>query len=106
MIAGYYIIPIEVFHAAAKAEPFQACAYQIDETHVICWARFPDQGHQTRFLAREGVEPLPDVRGNHSISERHASQLEKYGIRSGHRTLDVCECLVEAAGHWMKLPNF
>src|SRR5947208_449663 len=106
MIAGYYIIPIEVFHAAAKAEPFHACAHQIDETHVICWARFPDAGHESRFLALEDVQTLPCVRGNDPIAEHHASMLEKYGVRSGHTTLDLCERLVEVAGHCMKLPNF
>lgn len=106
MITGYYILPIEVFHAAAKEEPFQACAHQIDETHVICWARFSDQGHETRFLARDGIEALPDHRRNQPIADHQASRLEKYGVRPGQTTLDVSERLAEVAGHAMRLPSY
>jgi hypothetical protein len=106
MIVGYYILPIDVFHAAAKEDPFHACAHQVDDTHVICWARFPDHGHEQRFLAREGVEALPDARRSSPIHESHADRLERYGVRRGHSTLDVSDRLVEVAGHCMKLPSY
>src|SRR5437868_14888349 len=105
MIVGYYILPLETFYAAAKEDPFQACAHQIDDTHVICWARFPDHGHEQRFLAREGVEALPDARRSQPIHESHADKLAKYGVRRDHSTLDVSDRLVDVAGHCMKLPN-
>lgn len=105
MISGYYILPIDVFHATASKEPFHGCAHQIDETHVICWARFPDPGHEQRFRAREGVEALPDARQSHSISDSHGALLQKYGVKRGDTTLDVSERLAESAGHCMKLPN-
>ena len=106
MIVGYYILPIEVFHAAAKEDPFHACAHQIDDTHVICWARFPDHGHEQRFLAREGVEALPDARPAQPIASHHAGRLEKYGVQRGHTTMDVSDRLVEVAGNCMKLPSY
>jgi hypothetical protein len=106
MLVGYYILPIEVFHAAAKEDPFHACAHQIDDTYVICWARFPDHGHEQRFLTREGVEPLPDARRNQAVGDRHENRLEKYGVKSWHTTLDVSDRLVELVGHCMKLPSY
>ena len=105
MISGYYILPISVFHATASVEPFHACAHQIDETHVIGWAQFLDHGHEQRFLEREGVEPLPETRQPHSISDSHATLLQKYGVKRGDTSLDVSERLVEVAGHCMKLPG-
>jgi hypothetical protein len=106
LIVGYYILPIDVFHAAAKEDPFHACAHQIDDTHVICWARFLDHGHEQRFLAREGVEALPDARRDRAIAKHHAKRLERYGVKDGHSTLDVSDRLIEVAGHCMKLPHF
>ena len=106
MLVGYYILPIDVFHAAAREDPFHACAHQIDDTHVICWAKFPDHGHEQRFLAREGVEALPDARRPRAIDPQHVSTLRKYGVRPEHTTLDVSDRLVEIAGHCMKLPSY
>ena len=105
MIIGYYILPLDTFHAAAKEDPFHACAHQIDDTHVICWARFPDHGHEQRFLAREGVEALRDARRAEAIDSSHAIRLAKYGVQRWHTTLDVSDRLVEVAGHCMKLPS-
>lgn len=105
MISGYYILPISVFHAAASKEPFHASAHQIDETHVICWARFPDAGHEQRFLARNGVEALPDATRNQPITDDHAVRLQRYGVRPGDTTMDVCDRLVAVVGHCMKLPG-
>jgi hypothetical protein len=105
MIVGYYILPLETFHSAAKEDPFQACAHQIDDTHVICWARFPDHGHEQRFLSRQGVEALPDARRSEAIHKTHVARLAKYGVEHWHSTLDVSDRLVEVAGHCMKLPS-
>ncbi|GEM_PF-3422614 len=108
MISGYYILPISVFHAAASKEPFHACAHQIDPAgrDVICWARFPDSGHEQRFIAREGVEALPDPTRNQPITHDHAIRLQKYGVKRGDTTLDVKDRLMEVAGQCMRLPSF
>jgi hypothetical protein len=107
MTSGYYILPLAIFHASASKEPFHACAHQIDPAgrDVICWARFPDPGHEQRFLAREGVEALPDATRNQPIKDDHAIRLQRYGVRPGHTTMDVSDRLVAVVGHCMKIPG-
>lgn len=104
MIVGYYILPKSIFHVAASEDPFHACAHEIDDTHVICWARFLDAGHESRFLAHEGVESLPDVRSNRTVSAQAVARLSKYGAQANHTTLDIGDLLCSAAGTCMKLP--
>jgi hypothetical protein len=105
MHVGYYIVSTQAFFAAAKEEPFQSCAHEIDENTVIVWAAFPDSGHEARFQKRVDVEALPDARGAVPISEAHAVKLAKYGVQRGHTTLDVSAALEKMAGSYMRLPN-
>jgi hypothetical protein len=105
MISGYYILPKQVFLDAASEEPFAACAHQIDDKLVICWARFADHGHEARFRSRPGVEPLPDARKNQSISEVHAVKLSHLAVKPGHTAMDVSDALEEKVGSCMKLPS-
>jgi len=105
MICGYYILPLDTFHAAGTAEAVEACAHQIDETHVICWARFRDHGHEARWLAQSGVEALPDARQRRAIDPRHVARLQKYGVAAGDTTADVSEKLAAVAGVCMRLPD-
>jgi hypothetical protein len=105
MHVGYYIAPKQVFFAAAKQEPFQACAQDMDDDTVILWASFQDAGHEARFRARAGVEALPDARSSVPLSEAHVAKLSKFGIQRGHITLDVSAALEKAAGSYMRLPN-
>jgi hypothetical protein len=104
MISGYYILPLTVFHSLTSTEPVEACAHQIDDVDVICWARFLDPGHEARWLARSGVEALPDIRQKRTIEPRHAAKLQKYGVTVDDTTLDVNEKLASVAGACMKLP--
>jgi hypothetical protein len=105
MIFGYYILPLAVFHGASTAEPVEACAHQIDDTYVICWARFRDHGHEARWLAQSGVEALPDVRQRRALDPQHVAMLQKYGVAANDTTADVSDKLAAIAGNCMKLPG-
>lgn len=105
MHVGYYIVSRQAFFAAAKEEPFQSCAHDVDENSVILWASFPDSGYESRFRERDGVSALPDARSTVPISDTHAARLSKYGVQRGHTTLDVSAALEKVAGTYMRLPN-
>lgn len=105
MHLGYYIVSRQAFFAAAKEEPFQACAHEIDENTAILWASFQDSGHEARFRARTGVEALSDARSAAPISDAHAAKLSKYGVQRGHTALDVSAALEKMAGSYMRLPS-
>lgn len=104
MFIGYYIVAIDVLHKAQE-EPFHSCSVTIDDTHVLCWARFQDSGHEARFCAREGVEALPDVRESKPISDAHAQKLSKFGVKQGHSLMDVSSALEQSIGRCMRLPH-
>lgn len=105
MFVGYYILPADVLHKAAQEEPFHSCSVAIDDTHVLCWARFQDEGHEARFRTQDSVEALPDVRESKPISDGHAQKLSKFGVKQGHSSMDVSSALEQSVGRCMKLPH-